>query len=204
MMTFVRRNKYALQCDVRKFFPSIRHDIMIRIIRRKISDERIMALLENIIRSGGDGRNLPIGNLTSQWMGNVYLNELDYFVKHRLHWRDYIRYCDDFCLLGNDKRALNDAGRRIKDFLEHELDLRFSKCCLIPTACGVNFIGYRHFPRFVLMRRRGAQRLRRRVNQILRHNDTSPRARSQIAAARGWMKWACSFNFRRKLFAPFA
>ncbi len=200
IMHFIRRNRYALQCDVRKFFPSINHDIMMNIIRRKIADVRIVNVLENIVRSGGNGINLPIGNLTSQWLGNVYLNELDYFVKHVLHWRDYIRYCDDFCLLGNDKGVLYENGIKIQDFLECKLKLCLSKCSLTPTSCGVNFIGYRHFPCFILLRRRGKVRIRRRIKLIREHNDISFRAASQIAAAQGWMKWACSFNFQRSVF----
>ena len=204
VMQFIRRNKYVMQCDIRKFFPSINHDVMMRIIRRKIKDGRIVNLLENIVRSGGGGKNLPIGNLTSQWLGNVYLNELDYYVKHILRWRDYIRYCDDFCLFGNSKSELYMIRNQIRQFVERELKLSFSKSHLAPTSCGLNFIGYRHFPRFILMRRRGKQRLVKRIRNIIVMNDVSERAVSQIASARGWLKWACSFNFRKKLFGVYA
>lgn len=204
VMQFMRRNKYVLQCDIRKFFPSINHDVMMQIIRHKFKDKRIVDILENIVRSGGGGKNLPIGNLTSQWLGNVYLNELDYFVKHVLRWRDYIRYCDDFCLFGDSKSELYQARNHIQNFLERELRLVFSKSNLSPTSRGVNFIGYRHFQRFILLRRRGKVRIVRRLRNIIRTNDMSVRAISQIAAARGWLQWACSFNFRKKLFGKYS
>ena len=96
VMEFIRRNLYVLNCDIHKFYPSMDHSVMMDIIRQKISDSRILSILDDIVHSCGDGKNIPIGNLTSQWLGNVYLHELDMFVKHTLHWRDYIRYCDDF------------------------------------------------------------------------------------------------------------
>ncbi|MBE6457506.1 MAG: reverse transcriptase [Alphaproteobacteria bacterium] len=197
VMHFIRRNKYVLQCDIRKFFPSINHDIMMKIIKRKINDNRIICLMENIVRSGGNGINLPIGNLTSQWLGNVYLNELDAFVKYRLRWRDYIRYCDDFCLFGNDKKQLHVLAKQLENFVQENLDLVFSKCNVAPVSYGVNFIGYRHFPKFILMRKRGKYRIKQRLGNIWKYNDHSHRACSQIAAAAGWLKWACSFNFRK-------
>ena len=132
------------------------------------------------------------------------MNELDYFVKHVLRWRDYIRYCDDFCLFGDSKSELYQARNHIQNFLERELRLVFSKSNLSPTSRGVNFIGYRHFQRFILLRRRGKVRIVRRLRNIIRTNDMSVRAISQIAAARGWLQWACSFNFRKKLFGKYS
>ena len=198
-MTMMRKHKYVLQCDIHKFYPSLDHAIMIKILHRKISDKRIMDLLSEIIRSGGDGKNIPIGNLTSQWLGNVYLNELDYFVKHKLRWRAYIRYCDDFCLFSNDKAELHRAFDAIKTFLDNELKLTFSRHSIRPTKCGINFIGYRYFPRFILMRRRGTAKLTRRILNIAKHDDCSKHAMGQLAAAHGRLKWACSYNFRRSL-----
>ncbi|MBR1380254.1 MAG: hypothetical protein IJ560_01560 [Alphaproteobacteria bacterium] len=196
-MQFVRRNKYVLQCDIRKFYPSIDHEILMQIIRHKINDVRIVALLENIVRSGGAGKNMPIGNLTSQWLGNVYMNELDMFVKHVLRWHDYIRYCDDFCLYGNDSHMLHVAAWRIREFVREKLNMDFSRFNVGRVACGVSFIGYRHFPRFIMLRRRGALKIRRRIIRIITSNDTRPLAIGRIAAARGWIKWACTYNLRQ-------
>lgn len=199
VMEFMRHNKYVLNCDIHKFYPSMNHEIMMDIIAQKIADSRIMKILDNIVHSCGDGKNIPIGNLTSQWLGNVYLNELDMFVKHTLHWRDYIRYCDDFCLFGNDKDALHRACDQIREFLATRLKLTFSRASVYPTSRGVDFIGYRHFRDFVMLRKRTAHKIRRRVIEIARHNDTSPLARGRLSAAYGWARWASTYNYRRDI-----
>lgn len=199
IMQFIRRNKYVLQCDIRKFFPSINHDVMIDILRQKIGDKRMMKLLCDIVRSVGGETNLPIGNLTSQWMANLYLHQLDMFVKHVLHCKDYLRYCDDFCLFGNDKQKLWEQLHAIQNFLNNKLKLELSKYFLHPVTRGVDMIGYRHFKKFILLRPRGAKKIRRRLKNIACHNDTSKHAMGQIASAHGWIKWACTYNFKKQI-----
>ncbi|MCQ2581643.1 MAG: reverse transcriptase/maturase family protein [Alphaproteobacteria bacterium] len=199
IMTFVRRNKYVLQCDVKKFFPSINHDIMMNIIQQKISDRRLLRVLDNIVRSVGGGTNLPIGNLTSQWLANVYLNQLDMFVKHELHVHDYLRYCDDFCLFGNSKKLLRKMESEIVVFLENKLNLRLSKSCMRLVADGVNMIGYRHFRNFILLRKRSVRNIRKRLFNIARYDDYGEHSVGQIASSYGWLKHASSFHFRRSL-----
>lgn len=198
-MQLVRHNKFVLQCDIRKFYPSIRHDVMKYILRKKISDRRISKILDNIVDSAGDEKNVPIGNLTSQWFGNVFLNELDHFVKDKLQWRDYIRYCDDFCLFGNDKVELHRAAEKLHQFVQNELKLTFSKCAIYPVARGFDFIGYRHFKKFILLRKTTAGRIKKNVANIARHNDFSEHSVGQLAAYHGWMKWANTYRFKCKL-----
>lgn len=195
IMRFVRRNKYVLQCDIRKFYPSINHDVMFDIVKKKIADKKLLDVIENIIRSCGNEKNLPIGNLTSQWMGNVYLNELDHFVKEQLHCRDYIRYCDDFCLFCDDKEKLWEYKARLDEFVQNKLKLTFSKVAVFPVARGVVFIGYRHFRKFILLRKSGAKKLGRRVMNIARYDDRSDLAVGQLAAYHGWVKWCNSYHF---------
>lgn len=199
-MHFVRRNKYVLQCDIRKFFPSVNHEIMFDIVKNKIHDRRLLNLMWNVIHSVGGNTNLPIGNLTSQWMGNVYLNKLDNFVKQNLHVPDYIRYCDDFCFYGNDKRKLHDVGKAIGRFLQSELNLCFSKCNLRRTIDGISFVGYRHFKRFVIMRKFSARKLKKRILNIINHNDFNMKSVGQMAAAFGWTKWCCCFNYKKDIY----
>lgn len=199
VMRFVRRNNYVLQCDIRKFYPSINHEIMFKILKKKIGDKKLLDVLHNIIWSCGDESNLPIGNLTSQWMGNVYLNELDHFVKEELRCHDYIRYCDDFCLFGNDKKILQEYRERIEAFLNKNLKLQFSKSAIYPVTRGVPFIGYRHFRKFIMLRKYGAKKMKKRILNIATYNDMSELAIGQLAAYRGWAKWCCSYNFLIKL-----
>ena len=195
IMQFVRRNKYVLQCDIRKFYPSINHDVMFDIIKKKIADKRLLSVLHNIIWSCGGETNLPIGNLTSQWMGNVYMNELDHFVKEKLRCRDYIRYCDDFCLFANDKETLHKYEQKLKKFVSDKLKLVFSKSAIHVVANGIAFIGYRHFKNFILLRRYGAKKMRKRILNIAIHHDKSDLSSGRLAAYHGWTKWCCSYNF---------
>lgn len=195
IMHFIRRNKYILQCDIKKFYPSINHEIMFNIIKKKVADKRLLDVLHNIIWSCGGETNLPIGNLTSQWMGNVYLNELDHFVKEELRCHDYIRYCDDFCLFADNKEILHEYKRKLDLFIHEKLKLIFSKSAIYPTARGISFIGYRHFKKFVMLRKYSAKKMRRRILNIAIHNDTSDFAVGQLASYRGWAKWCCSYNF---------
>lgn len=203
-MQFVRRNDYCLKCDISKFYPSVRHDILRSLVRRKIKCPDTLWLLDDIIDSFPGETNVPIGNYTSQWFGNLYLNELDMFVKHELRCKDYLRYCDDFCLFSNDKAYLNECAERIRNFARDSLDLRLSKCRLFPVNLGVDFLGYRHFKKFVLLRKSTTKRIRRRLKSLpwlMRSGSTSPsRFLSSVASTLGWIRWANTFHLRRTLF----
>ena len=196
VMHFMRKYQYVLQCDIRKFYPSINHEIMFRIIKKKIADERLLGVLKDIIFSCGGDKNLPIGNLTSQWMGNVYLNEMDHFIKENLHCRAYIRYCDDFLIFSNDKNFLHEIESSIKIFVLDKLNLLFSKSSVYPVARGVQFLGYRHFGKFILLRKYGAKKLRRQILHIVNFYDRSEKSIGQLAAFHGWLRWCNSFNFK--------
>jgi RNA-directed DNA polymerase len=158
---FARRWPYALKCDVRKYFPSIDHELLNGLLRRVIGDERLMGLLGHILDSHADGqrqvwipggdlfnfrtvkRGLPIGNLTSQFFANVYLNPLDHFIKHDLRVKGYVRYMDDFLLFGNDRAGLRRQGRSVREKLaDLRLEIHPDKYRLVPTASGVDFAGY--------------------------------------------------------------
>ena len=141
------------------------------------------------------GQNVPIGNYTSQWIGNLYLNELDTYVKQVLGVRDYIRYCDDFLLFHDDKKQLGEWAEAVQHFCAERLKLRLSKCDLFPSSRGVDFLGYRHFPAgYLLLRKSTAKRMQRRVRALpweLRHGKTTKeRALSSVMSMKGWMRWA--------------
>ena len=115
---------------------------MLEMLRRKIRDENILWLLREIIQSNPKG--IPIGNLTSQLFANVYLNELDHFVKRELHEKYYLRYMDDFLILGTDKKHLYEDKERIRIFLRDRLKLELhpKKAEIFPINCGLGFLGY--------------------------------------------------------------
>ena len=197
-MPMIKRNKYVLQCDIRKFYPSINHEIMMNIVSRKIHDRRILRLLRNIIFSIDGGKNLPIGNLTSQWLGNLYMTEFDLFVKHTLRCRDYVRYSDDFCLFHNDKSVLRRYAGLISEYLGKELHLELSRTIIKPSK-GLDFIGYRLFGDFILLRQRTVRKIRHRIAKIVRRKQKNNHIMSSLASTRGAMRWANSYNLWRKI-----
>lgn len=142
---------WVLKCDIRKFFASIDQQKLLEIIVTYIPDERITALVENIVRSfdsGVVGKGLPLGNLTSQLLVNIYMNEFDQFAKHTLKAKRYIRYADDFVFLSTDRAWLESLLPRISVFLKERLALELhpQKVSISTVASGVDFLGWVHFP----------------------------------------------------------
>jgi len=158
---FAQRYGYALKCDIRKYFPSIDHEILLSMVARVIGDSRLLDLIAKILDShrdsiehewirGGDlfdvrlrKRGLPIGNLTSQFLANVYLNPLDHFVKHDLRVKGYVRYLDDFLLFGSSRESLRSHSRAVQEQLQTlRLVIHPDKHRLCPTKLGVDFAGF--------------------------------------------------------------
>lgn len=203
-MQFVKRNRFCLQCDVSKFYPSIHHETLKEIVARKIKDKDVLWLMNDIIDSTETPTNVPIGNYTSQWFGNLYLTELDMRVKHNYHVKDYLRYCDDFLFFDDDKEKLNFIAADVTAFLANKLKLTLSKCSLFHTPQGVDFLGYRHFPNGkLLVRKRTAKRIKRRLKALpylYRHGELSlKQAMSVVASAKGWLKFANTYNLRQAM-----
>lgn len=143
------RTVWVLKCDIRKFFASIDHEVLLKIIRRYIPDEDIVRLLSEIVGSfeTSPSVGLPLGNLTSQLLVNVYMNELDQFAKHTLKARYYVRYADDFVFLSHDRQWLEAILPQVADFLltELRLNLHPNKISIRTVASGVDFLGWVHF-----------------------------------------------------------
>ena len=203
-MQFTKRNTYVLQCDISKFYPSINHNILLKIIERKIKDKDVMWLIEQIVKSLPDGHNVPIGNYTSQWFGNIYMNELDTLLKQEYKVKDYIRYCDDFLIFGNDKQKLQELAKIIKDYCNNTLKLQLSKLTVYPTKQGVDFLGYRHFPNGkLLVRKSTVNRFKKKLKELiwkLKHGFIDlDRARSIIDSIYGWISHAQSYNLANSL-----
>ena len=163
---FARRFRYVLKADVQKFFPSLDHEILKGLVARKIKDPDVLWLVDRIIDHSnpqeavlnwfpGDDlftpserrRGIPIGNQTSQFFANVYLDPLDHFVKDRLGIKGYVRYVDDFLVFSDDKRQLAEVREQIRDFLASlRLRLHRDKSVVFPAREGIRFLGYRVFP----------------------------------------------------------
>lgn len=202
-MQAVRSKKYCLKMDISKFYPSINHKILFKIIKRKIKCSQTLDLLKRIIFCIKGSKNVPIGNLTSQWFGNLYLNELDQLVKHKFKIEFYVRYCDDFCLYHNSKSKLHDLLEKIRLFLKEKLKLKLSKFDIFPVKRGVDFVGYRHFPNYILLRKSTAKRVKKRLRRLpdlLRKGKiTDKQYESSIASTKGWLKWANTHNLQKTL-----
>jgi len=163
---------YVLKCDIKKFFASINHKILIKILKRHIEDTDIIWLIDEIISSfysTRPGVGLPLGNLTSQLFVNVYMNEFDQFVKHELKIKYYIRYADDFVVLSDDKKWLEKQIFVIQGFLfkELKLELHPDKVSIKTLASGVDFLGWVNFPYHRVLRTTTKRRMLRRIVKSL-------------------------------------
>ncbi len=162
------RTAWVLKCDVRKFFASIQHTVLKNILKRYIEDGDVLWLLGEVINSfqmeNDMAVGLPLGNLTSQLLINVYMNEFDQFVKHVLKVKYYIRYADDFVILDTDKNRLIDFLSKIKEFLGGKLKLTLhpNKVSIKTLASGVDFLGWVNFPNHRVLRTTTKKRMLRR------------------------------------------
>lgn len=158
---------WVLKCDVRKFFDSIDHNILFFILEKHIADEKVAGLLTEIIGSfhKTPGKGLPLGNLTSQLLVNIYMNEFDQFVKHDLRIKYYIRYADDFVILSQDKTCLLELIPKIKNFLQNDLSLGLhpNKVSVETFASGVDYLGWVHFPNHMVLRTATRRKLLRNI-----------------------------------------
>jgi len=166
------RTCWVLKCDIRKFFASIRHNILINILQRSC-DRDIVWLLKQIIESFATepGHGLPLGNLTSQLLANIYLNEFDQFVKQYLKTKFYLRYADDFVILSRNRDNLLELLPKIEDFLcnQLKLELHLGKVSIETIASGVDFLGWKYFPTHKVVRTATKRRMFRRINKYPRH-----------------------------------
>lgn len=146
-----RRTCWILKCDIRKFFASIDQATLIAIVKKHVTDSDTIWLIERVtesFHSTAPGKGLPLGNLTSQLLVNVYMNEFDQFVKHRIKQKHYIRYADDFVFMHHDKAVLIGVLKETHIFLEKNLKLTLhpDKVFLKTASSGVDFLGWVHFP----------------------------------------------------------
>jgi len=185
---------YALTCDVRKYFPSINHQILLSILSCKTTDSRLLELLSRIISSTPGPEGIPIGNLTSQLFANAYLNELDRFAKHSLRAKFYVRYMDDFIILSQSKEELHRFRWLIGQFLKERLglDLHPRKANIFPARDGVDFVGYRVFCDFILLRKSGTRRFIARIKKLSRAGAPQEKLAESLKSWVAHAKWADS------------
>jgi len=161
---------WVLKCDIKKFFASIDQNILLTILRKHITDSDAISLLTEIIQSFYStdvGVGLPLGNLTSQLLVNIYMNEFDQYMKHGVKVRRYIRYADDFVILSTDKDYLLELTPKISDFLSEELKLSLhpKKVSISTLASGVDFLGWVHFPNHRVLRTTTSRRMFKKLRE---------------------------------------
>ncbi|WP_265427859.1 RNA-directed DNA polymerase [Chryseobacterium sp. YIM B08800] len=186
----VEETKYCLKLDIRKFYPSIDHDILKLLLKRKFKDKDLLWLLDEIIDSAP---GLPIGNYLSQYFANFYLTYFDHWIKEVLRVKFYFRYADDIVILHSDKSRLHQILNLIKLYLEQNLKLEVKdNWQIFPVEKrGIDFVGYVHFHTHVLLRKS----IKKRFAQMLKRNPK----RESIASYKGWSKHCNSKNLIKKL-----
>lgn len=205
---FARKYRYVLKCDIRKYFPSIDHNILKGIVRRRIACPRTLWLIDTIIDNSnaqeqiidyfsGDNlftpfqrrRGLPIGNLTSQFLANVFLNGFDHYMTETLHCEGYIRYVDDFVTFSDSKDRLYEIREAASEQLANQrLTLHDKKSLVHRTDAGVQFLGYRMFPEYRLLLHAAKVRYRRKLKRLTQnyHEGKVPLSRVR-ASIHGWL-----------------
>lgn len=181
------RTVWALKCDIKKFFASINHEILKNILAKHVGDPGILWLLGQIIESFHPG--LPLGNLTSQLLVNVYMNEFDQFLKRTLKVRYCVRYADDFVIFNENRIWLEDLIPKIGEFLEQKLKLKLhpNKVFIKTLASGIDFLGWVHFSTHRVLR----TSTKRRILRNWKPNNS--------ASCQGLLKHGNTYKIRQKM-----
>ena len=217
---------YFLKLDISKYFYRIDHAILLEIIGRKIADPDVMWLLDTIINSEDKSFGLPvgfaayetderlhdvgmpIGNLTSQMFANIYLNEVDQYIKRTLGVRYYIRYMDDMIILSDDKKKLQAIKQDVEIFLSEKLRLSLNKkTCIRPISLGIDFLGYKIWPIHTKLRKKAALKMKKRLKYIqklyARGEIDFKTANAVVQSYLGIMRHCNSYRLKYKIFGDF-
>ncbi len=220
---FMKKNKYVLKCDIKKYFQNIDHEILFSKIAKNIKCNDTLWLVRQIINSKksdntidlfpGDDlltlvtrtTGIPIGNLTSQFFANLYLNDFDHFIKEQIGAKYYIRYCDDFVIMDNSKKTLNNIKPEIINYLSGlRLLLNPKKSRTYRLDDGVDFLGYRIFPDYSLVRKSIVKKYRRKTEkmrlQLLNGSGLPEKVNCSIQSWIGHVKHANSHKLINELF----
>lgn len=198
---------HVLKADIKHYFETVDCKILIDVIGKSIKDNRVLWLIKKILRNYNikNGKGMPLGNLTSQFFANVYLNKLDQFVKHKLKAKYYIRYVDDFVILHDNKKILQEYKEAINNYLVFNLslDLHPNKSKIITLRDGVPLLGYRTFYYYKLLRKSNKRKFERKFNEKLNfYKDGLLVYNDFIQSLQGWfgyVMWANTYKLRMNL-----
>jgi len=191
---------YVLKCDITKFYPSVDHQVLKDILRRQIKDPKLLRLLDIIVDSGP---GVPIGNYLSQYFGNLVLNPFDHWIKQDKRIKYYFRYCDDFVILHKSKEFLHELLIEIKEKLsECKLSVKNNWQVFPVNSRGIDFLGYRFWPRKTLLRKSSLRSFSHRLKVRRITLNEALRLRDAIGTYKGWLKYCDSCGFVKKHVLP--
>ncbi|MCF8009523.1 MAG: RNA-directed DNA polymerase [Halanaerobiales bacterium] len=196
--------KYCLKMDIKKYYPSINHEILKQIYRRIFKDPNLLWLLDEIIDSTEGDVGIPIGNYISQWSGNIYLAYFDHWMKEEMKCSNYFRYMDDIVILHHNKEFLHKLKRKVDDYLKGNLKLRIKgDWQVFPTYVrGVDFLGYRSFGNYTLLRKSTTKKFKRKMRKLWEKDKLDFHDYCSINSYKGWLKWCNSYNLKQKYIEP--
>ena len=193
--------RYCLKIDVRKCYPSINHEILKQVVRRKIKDSRLLALLDEIIDSVPSG--VPIGNYLSQYFANLFMAYFDHWLKETKGVKYYWRYADDIVILAPNKDVLHSLLHEIRAYLRDNLNLKVKRNYQVfpVDSRGIDFLGYVFYHSHTLLRKSIKQKLCRRVAKLNKRKvaPTKEQYKQQICSWWGWCKYCDSIHLMNKL-----
>ena len=222
----LKTEAFCLKADIKHYFQEVDNEILIKIIKKKIKDEKVIWLVKQILSNKSiaererrgrylsfstceeflfskkkEFKGMPLGNLTSQFFANVYLNELDYFIKHNLKAKHYIRYVDDFVILHKSKQKLLEWKEVINDFLKKELKLELhqDKSKIISLSRGIDFIGFRNFYYFRLLRKRNIKNMENKIKKYEKGLINDAEIQEIFQGWQAYAKWANSYKLIKRM-----
>jgi len=207
-MRIMKRNHghyYIIKFDIKKYFFNIDKDILFDILSKYISDYKLLDFTKILLFDGDEKKGIPIGNYTSQYFANIYLNELDHYIKDKLHIKFFIRYMDDFIILIEKKEDAKIVMEKVRKFLKEKLDLDLNdKSGYYPNELGADFCGYRIYETHILLRKRSIKKIKKLVKYVNEKYDNNSldfeKFRQQFNSWRGHAKHANSYKLRKKYF----
>lgn len=208
MQTDVPNCQYCLKIDAKKYYPSINHDILKQKYRRLFKDDDLLWLLDEIIDSTPGDTGIPIGNYISQYSGNFYLSEFDHWMKEVKHVKYYFRYMDDIVIFGRTKEELHQLLKEIEEFFRVKLKLKIKENWQVfPTYVrGVDFVGYRSFMNFKLLRKTTCKEFKRKMNRLnkkrLKGQELNYSEWCSINSYKGWLLHCDSYRLQEKYVRP--
>ncbi len=196
---------YVLKADIKKFFDSVDQNKLTEIFKRKIKDDKLIWLIIKILKNFDHKRiGMPLGNMTSQFFANVYLNDLDQFVKKRLKMKYYIRYVDDFIILHDSKEVLENCKIKIEKYLKNlRLEFHPDKSKIYQMYKGIDFLGFKIFYHYKRARKRNVSYFKRKLKILERRYKTDEISKEKfLESVNGWfayIMWGDTYKLRKRL-----